>query len=384
MALHLGTPVTALPGVGSETAKDLKTLDVASVRDLLFYFPFRYDDYSRALPIASLRHDVTATVTGKVTSIASRPSKNKRLTITEAMVEDESGSIKVMWFNQPYLAKTLREGTRVSLAGRVDAKFGGRTLVNPVWEPEGARTHTGRLVPVYSLTRSLTARRLRAAIKAALPATVEFEEWLPREIVSSVGFPSYPQAIADIHFPESGEALAAAVNRLKFDELFLHQLQYADVRRQVAKRDARRIAVDEDQLKTFVKTLPFALTPGQRRAAWEIVKDMANAHPMNRLLQGDVGSGKTAVAAIAASSALNAWFGGAYLAPTEILALQQHPAFCRFFPASPVALFTGAQCLVREAPVSRDELFQAIRAGDVRCVVGTHALFQGGVDLPDM
>ncbi|TAK03992.1 ATP-dependent DNA helicase RecG [Patescibacteria group bacterium] len=385
MALHLGTPVTALPGVGSETAKDLKTLDVVSVRDLLLYFPYRYDDYSRTLPIAKLRHDDTATVVGTVEKIATRPAnKNPKLKLTEAVISDESGEIKVMWFNQPYLEKSLRAGTRVSLAGRMDAKFGGKTLVNPVWEPAGQGTHTGRLVPVYPLTRGLTVRRLRTAIKAALPATQEMEEWLPLGLLSDEGFGSEGAAIAGIHFPESKEALEKAVDRLKFDELFLHQLQYADIRRQAAKRDAHPIPVDEAGLKSFVATLPFALTPGQRRAAWEIVKDMGNPHPMNRLLQGDVGSGKTAVSAIAASSALNAGLGVAYLAPTEILASQQHAAFCRFFPSSPVALYTASQCLVREAPVPRDELFQAIRNGDVRFVIGTHALFQGGVDLPKL
>lgn len=383
--MHLGTPVTALPGVGSETAKDLKGLDVRTLRDLLLYFPYRYYDYSRTPQIAALRHDDTATVTGTVEKIATRPAnKNPRLKLTEAVVSDESGEIKVMWFNQPYLEKSLRAGTRVSLAGRVDAKFGGKTLVNPVWEPAGQGTHTGRLVPVYALSRSLTARRLRTAIKAALPVAREVEEWVPSAVLEAEGFKSEAEAIADVHFPDSRAALEKAVDRLKFDELFLHQLQYADIRRHVQKRTAHAIPVNEAALKAFVTTLPFALTPGQRRAAWEIVQDMARPHPMNRLLQGDVGSGKTAVAAIAASAALGAGHGAAYLAPTEILAAQQHAAFCRFFPHAPVALYTGAQCLVREAPVSRDELFQAIRNGDVRLVIGTHALFQGGVDLPTL
>jgi ATP-dependent DNA helicase RecG len=392
MALHLSTPATALPGIGALAAKDLKNLGIVSVRDLLLYLPFRYDDFSVVKPIASLRHDETVTVSGRVRTIESRPSKNRRVTLTEAIVEDETGGIKVTWFNQPYLEKTLHAGSLVSLAGRVDNRF-GRTLVSPVWEPAGARIHTGRIVPVYGLSGTLTMRRLRGAIKSALPAAEELVEWLPGEIVTEESFPLRAEAYRAIHFPESRTELDAAIARLKFEELFLHQLMFAEVRRERAVRPSQPIKMDTKFLKAFVSSLPFALTNAQRKAAWEIVLDMEKERPMNRLLEGDVGSGKTAVAAIAIADALHAGGSAAYLAPTEILAAQQQASLAQFFrdPVSEfpkpglgmVGLLTSSQAKIGVDDVSRKELLQAVVDGNVRCLVGTHALLQG-VEIPNL
>ena len=382
MSLHLSHPVTVLPGIGSSAAKDLRALEIVSVGDLLWHLPFRYDDFSRTTPIAELRHDDTVTVEATVKTIASRPARNRRVTVTEAIVEDESGAIKVMWFNQPYLTKTLRAGSRVALAGRVDARF-GLTFMNPVWEPAGVRVHTGRIVPVYSLTGSLTQRRLRSAMKHALAATEEFIEWLPRELVQDESFPSFAQAMEAIHFPEHRGALDAAIERIKFDELFLHQLQFAHVRRDRAKRTATPVSIDEDFLRRFVTTLPFTLTKGQKAAAWEVVKDCANAVPMNRLLQGDVGSGKTAVAALAIAHAMYRGQSCAYLAPTELLATQQANALHQLISNARIVLLTGSQSAVNGKTSTRAEALEAV-AGETVCFVGTHALLQEGLTLPKL
>lgn len=382
MALHLSTPVTALSGIGGLAEKDLRALGIVSVRDLLAYLPFRYEDYSVTKPIASLRHDDTVTVSARIRTIETRPSKNRRVTLTEAIVADESGELKVTWFNQPYLTKTLRAGSLVALAGRVDSRF-GRTLVSPVWEPAGVRVHTGRIIPVYGLSGTLTMRRLRSAIESALPAAEELPEFLPAELVADESFPSRAAAVRAIHFPESRAALDAAIARLKFDELLIHQLMFAEVRREREVKPSRVVPTDPDYLKAFVASLPFPLTDAQRRAAWDAVKDCAKDRPMNRLLEGDVGSGKTAVAAIAIAGVTRAGFTSAYLAPTEILASQQQAAVARFCADTTVGLLTASQARIGEEEVPRKALLQAVSDGRVRCLVGTHALLQG-VDIPDL
>lgn len=398
MALHLSTPVAALAGIGGTAEKDLRALGIVSVRDLLWHLPFRYEDYSVVKPIKNLCHDDTVTVTGRIRAIESRPSKNSRVTLTEAIVEDESGEMKVTWFNQPYLTKTLRAGSRVSLAGRVDSRFSGRagsafgggllTLVSPVWEPAGARVHTGRIVPVYGLSGSLTMRRLRAAIESALTVAEEMSEFLPAGLVADEGFPSRAAAVRAIHFPESRTALDAAIARLKFDELLIHQLMFAQVRHAREVQPSRVVPTDAEYLKAFVSSLPFPLTGAQRRAAWDVVKDCAKERPMNRLLEGDVGSGKTAVAAIAIAGVTHAGFAAAYLAPTEILASQQQVAITRFFahvpmPGIGIGLLTASQARIGEEEVSRRVLLEAVSEGRVQCLVGTHALLQG-IDIPNL
>ncbi len=389
MSLHLSSPVTSIPGIGALAAKDLRNLGIVSVRDLVLYLPYRYEDYSVVRPIGSLRHDDTVTVTGRVRQIESRASKNRKVTLTEAIVENETGEIKVTWFNQPYLEKTLRAGFRISVAGRVDSRFGGvRTIVSPVWEPAGDRVHTGRIVPVYGLTGTLTMRRLRGAIEHALTVAAELVDFLPAEIRDEESFPARDVAIRNVHFPESRAELDAAISRLKFDELLIHQLMFAQVRKERAVRPATSVATDAEFLKSFVQSLPFPLTQAQRRSAWEIVQDCALERPMNRLLEGDVGSGKTAVAAIAIAGVLRANHAAAYLAPTEILASQQHAALGRFFSLDDsvglVGLLTASQAKIGGESVTRKELFAAVADGRLRCLVGTHALLQQGIEIPGL
>lgn len=389
MAIHLNSPVSDLPGLGSKAVEDLRSLDIKSVRDLLWYVPFRYDDFSRVRKIRALIPGETVTVIGRIRSITSRPAKNRKVDLVEATLEDDTGILKVVWFNQSYLAKTLPVGSKVSLAGRVDDRY-GRCLVNPIIERSGKMIHTGRIVPVYGLTGSLTMRRLREAVRAALPAASELPDWLPSAIVEQESYPSLSEALRGVHFPDSRDELEAAVARLKFDELFLHQLMFARVRADREKQTATSIPIDEAFLKSFVESLPFALTNAQRKAIWEVVQDLQKSHPMNRLLEGDVGSGKTVVAAAAAASILHAGFTVVYLAPTEILAAQQHAVFSQLL-AEPVGLLTRTMCKVGEDDVSRNEFVESLRSvttpnpslkrRGVGCIIGTHALLQDSLNF---
>jgi ATP-dependent DNA helicase RecG len=382
MAIHLSSPVSDLPGIGSKAVQDLRALDIKSVRDLLWYVPFRYDDFSVVKGAGEVKAGELVTVIGTVQSIKVRPLKNRKLKIVDAIIEDETGELKATWFNQAYLEKTLPPGTKVSLAGKVDDKY-GLSMSAPVIEKHGTNVHTGRIVPVYGLVGSLTMKRLRSAIKAALPAADEMPDWIPTDVVTGEKFPSLSEALKSVHFPESRQDLDTAIERLKFDELFLHQLMFAHVRETRAVKSAHAYPVDEAFLKNFVGGLPFSLTGAQKKAIWEIVQDLEKPHPMNRLLEGDVGSGKTVVAAAATASVLKEGGRVVYLAPTEILATQQHAAFTKFLE-EPVALLTRTQQKMGEGDVSKDDLIREINAGKVPCVIGTHALLQDAIELTEL
>ncbi|MFH1253196.1 MAG: ATP-dependent DNA helicase RecG [Candidatus Uhrbacteria bacterium] len=384
MSLHLGTLIQDLPGLGPAAQRDLARLGVHTVRELLWYTPFRYDDFSTNKPIASLRHDDTVTLVGRIKSIASRPSKNQRLTLTEGLFENDSGSLKVMWFNQPYLEKTLRPGTMISLAGRINRKFGTTTLMNPVYEAVENHTHTGRIVPVYGLTGSLTERRLRSAVKLSLDVAREMVDWLPSEIREAESFPMIHQALEFIHFPPSADHLDHAMRRLKFDELFLRQLMFAHLKRERAVIGARPLEYSIEEIKNFVSQLPFKLTNCQRKAAWEIVQDLAKPEPMHRLLQGDVGSGKTVVAAIGALAALKAGGRVVYLAPTEILAEQQYQTFQKLLSEFHPALLSRSKAIWNGKTLNKKDLQAALLSGEIACVVGTHALLEDAARPPNI
>ncbi len=383
MAIHLSSSAAELPGIGAKGFKDLKAMGISTVQDFLLAVPFRYDDFSQVRKIADVRVGVPVTIVGTITAIKSRPAKNRHMVIVDAVLEDETGSLPIVWFNQAYLMNTIRPGTAISVSGTVDFRF-NRSMANPVHESPGRNLLTGRIVPVYRLSGSLKMNRMRSAMNIALSAVHEFDEWLPEEILQKESFVDLPTALSSIHFPQTQKDLDRAIDRLKFEELFLHQMMFAQVRRDRAIRSAHPIAIDEEALKQFVMTLPFELTSAQRLAAWEIVQDLAKPHPMNRLLQGDVGSGKTVVAAIAASRVLSEGRLVVYLAPTEILAAQQHAVFQKLFPDHSVALFTRSQKQIGHESIKKEKLIEQIRDGEIRCVIGTHAVLQETVDLPNL
>jgi ATP-dependent DNA helicase RecG len=379
MAIHLSTPVSGLPGNGDKAAADFASIGIKTVRDLLWYVPFRYDDFSRREMIAKVPFNIPVTIDATVKSIKLRPGKG-RMTIIDAVIEDESGELKVIWFNQPYLVKTLPVGSRHSFAGLVDYRF-GKTLSNPIHEPIGRNVNTGRIVPVYSLTGSLTMRKLRESMQRSLSVVDTLPDWLPQEIVRSEKLPTLSHALSNVHFPNSHEELNRAIDRLKFDELFLHQMLFDEVRRDRKIKNATPIAIDEQALKTFVDSLPFQLTKAQKLAAWEIVQDLSKPVPMNRLLEGDVGSGKTVVSAVAAQAVSRAGKLTAYLAPTEILATQQERSFFKSLKGSRVALLTRSRQMLNGEVCKKTDIVEALSSGEVDCLIGTHAILQDGIDL---
>lgn len=385
----MDTPVAQLPRVGTAVGARLQRLGIRTLRDLLWFFPVRYEDFRAVVPVATLAEGATVTIRARIEAIAARRARRVRLFITEAIAADETGRVRVVWFGQPFIAKSLAAGDEVFLSGTVSAERGGLQLKNPAYEKtERAPLHTARLVPHYNLTAGLTHKQVRQLVKQALTAIGAVPDWLPPGLNKAAGLGDLDMALRGIHFPNTDAELAAAQERLKFDELFIVQLRAETVRQARAGMQAKALPFAAAPVKAALARLPFTLTVDQKAAAWEIFQDLEKNIPMNRLLEGDVGSGKTAVAALALYWTAHHGGQAALMAPTEILAYQHYQTVSGILTALgvPVALLTGHQALLsypagkQAAPVpqtlvsAKRTVRAAVASGEVAVVIGTQAL----------
>ncbi len=380
-------PVTALPRVGTSVAHKLENLGVTTVRDLLTLSPREHIDYSRTVRIGSaidLRDGERLTVRGEIIDLQEHRGPGKGRVVVK--LSDGSGWVRVTWFNT-YLGRQLRLGDEIVVSGKLETGFGRPSLTSPEWERVGdGSLSTGRLVPVYPLTKDLGQKTLRALTRAALDAThATIEDHLPHTVREANHLIGLTGAYEQLHYPAGWGDLELAQRRLAFDELFL--LQLGLVRRKRERKATGGIAfpVDPGLLQRFQASLPFRLTEAQERALAEVVEDLARPEPMNRLLQGDVGSGKTVVAAAAALVVVGNAHQAAVMAPTEILAEQHYHNFRGLYARlddrerPTVALLTGS---TRAA--ERRETVAAVANGEVDVLIGTHALIQGTVTFPGL
>jgi ATP-dependent DNA helicase RecG len=391
--------VTALKGISTNMAARFHRLGVTTVRDLLYFFPRRHLDYSQRKSISMLTEGKEETIVATVWE--ARPVNVGRRRSTEAIVGDDTGNIRVVWFNNPYVARNLKANSRIVISGRVGLFRGQHVFESPEWEMEESETiHTGRLVPLYHLTQGLTPRLTRKLIKSAVDEWAgQAPDFLPEETRSRRSLFPLSQAISQAHFPDDLAAKDRARVRLAFDELFLLQLGVLSKKRAWQEGlPGRALVLDattRNALDRFVGSLPFKLTAAQDRAFREIQDDLLTPRPMSRLLQGDVGSGKTVVATAALLVAVANGYQGAFMAPTEILAeqhfatlkqllsrtgpcLTDEPWLCSYAGLLPrpvtVALLTGDITASARREVSR-----RIAEGAIDVVVGTHAIIQKGI-----
>lgn len=373
-------PLQALSGIGPQRAALLARKGLHTVEDALYFVPLRYEDRTRLVPFARLESGQTATCSGVIVGLSPPPAGRSRTPFT-VLLRDASGYMTACFFNAAYLGRILRRGQRLVLHGRVGRFAGALTLQHPDFEivdaNEDERLHTGRLVPVYSVTAGLGQRPLRRLLWTLVERYAPtLPEILPEALRGRCHLVGLAQALHDIHFPADEGALAAARRRLAFDDVFLLQLGLALLRARVAR--ARGLAMDPPGtlVARLRATLPWPLTAAQERVWQEIRRDMAAPAPMHRLLQGDVGSGKTLVAALAVLTAVEAGYQAALMAPTEILAEQHYLTLRELLEPLGVAVtLLTSSVKGRE----RGRRRAAVAAGEVGCVVGTHALLQEDV-----
>ena len=386
--MTLSTPIENLTGIGPVLKKRLKRLGIKTINDLFFHFPRRYEDFSNLIPISKIKINEVCTVQGRVLQINTTKTWKRRMFVTEAIIEDKTGAVKATWFNQPYLAKTLKKGDNIFVSGKV-AK--GLSFSNPVYEKgeQDNLTHTGRLVPVYPETAGLSSRWIRFAIKPLLKE-LEFDikETLPKDILKEFKLMPIRQALWEVHFPSSLENSQKALDRFSFEELFFIELFVLRERNLLNQEKSVPIPIKLDKIQDFVKSLKYKLTDAQKKSAWQILKDMEIPRPMNRLLEGDVGSGKTVVAAMAVLNAVKQGYQAGFMAPTEILSKQHFQELANLFSKFKIniGLLTGKQDQLRSKKlknqvieISRKKLLEKVLDGEIEVLIGTHALIQDKV-----
>ena len=393
----LDSPVDNVSGVGGKIGKKLERLGVRTVRDLLYYFPRRFMDFSQRRTVSSLETGKEQTIFANVWE--ARQVMLGRRKSSEAVVGDETGNARAVWFNQPWVAQQLKTNAYISLSGRVKEFNYVKVFENPEWEliEDRELVHTGRLVPVYQLTQGLFPRQVRNWVKSVLDVYLnQVTEFLPLEIRERCRLIGLQQAILQAHYPDDYGAQNTSRQRLAFDELFLLQLGVLGKKREwQEEQPGHSFTIDKGYVSRFVDSLPFNLTAAQGRVIEEICRDLRRDVPMSRLLQGDVGSGKTVVATIALLAAVENGYQGALMAPTEILAEQHFATLSKLL--SPVSgdfsrlsnIYTFRQEGNRELKVAlltgslsakdKAATHDMIRRGGIDLVVGTHALVQKGV-----
>jgi ATP-dependent DNA helicase RecG len=381
----LDAKLTVLQGVGPRHAETLARLGLHTLGDMLYYFPRRYDDYSQLKPIKSLWYGEQVTVIGTIQSVHSRPIRGGKATIIEVVISDGTAALRLSFFNQPWLANRFKQGDAISVSGKVDQYLGKLVMNSPDWESVDVENlHTNRIVPVYSLTERITQKWLRNLMNQVItywaPNVVDS---LPEGVRRSARVMPLGDALLQVHFPDTQEKLKAARERLAFDEIFYLQMGVLRQKRDWKAVEARRFPISDEWLGTRLTSLPFTLTSAQQKSIADIRADFDSGKPMNRLLQGDVGSGKTVVAALAAAMITSNGAQAAIMAPTSILAEQHYRNFTNLL--KDIHKPEEIRLLVGDTPEAEKE---EIRAGlvnnSIKIVIGTHAVIEPNVQFADL
>jgi ATP-dependent DNA helicase RecG len=379
MIAEFYSSLTILKGVGDALAQKLAGQGVHTVGDLVNYYPRRYEDYSTVTPIRRLRPG-PVTIRAEIKQASGRYVR-RGMHITEAVASDETDSIRLVWFNQPYRAAALKAGQTYFISGQYELSRQRFAIMNPSAELiSDFPVSTARIVPVYRETKGLTSKQVRKVMREAVPLMRRLPETLPQWLIAQEALVSYGVALETIHFPATTEALAAARKRLGFEEVFELTLAALLNKYELLQDTALSISFDGKLAKEFVSHLPFTLTDAQRRVAWQIYQDMQKTQPMNRLVEGDVGSGKTVVAAMAAMMAIAEGYQVALMAPTELLARQHADTIYSLLKPlnqhDKVTLLVGGL-----KPKEKEIAYAHIVEGLAQFIIGTQALIQEKVDM---
>ncbi len=395
--MNLSTPISKVPRIGPVYQKRLEKINICSVGDLLYYFPNRYEDFSNNTSIASIYNKGNYTVTGSITEISSGKTVQRRFSYTKITLTDSSGSINVTWFNQPYLAKNFEEGEQLVVSGSVAFSSNGLQFNNPFYEKLDKEKPTHRkIMPVYSETEGITSRWLQYIISIVfeqLDKGNSVEESLPPAVLKKRNLLPLLGALKALHFPHSLNQVKEGQKRISFERLLLLQIHLLLQKMSVTQEKGVAIKADIEKVQQLVEALPFELTDDQKKASWNIIKDLEKPYPMNRLLEGDVGSGKTIVAVIASLVAIKNGYQVALMAPTEVLARQHFDNIAKLLWSFKIdtALLTGKKDLIRSCKlkgdtleISREKIIEKIKDGDLKFLIGTHALIQKKVKFKNL
>ena len=372
----LQQPLTAVKGIGPSKAEVFHRAGIASIDDLITYFPRDYEDQRNLMAISQITLGEDVIIKARVMS-APQNFRKGRYTVCKARIADETGALSAVWFNQPFIAKNIKAGETYYFYGKAERKYNQIQLSSPQYRPADELSEAPSIEPVYPLTSALTQKMLRYAVKEALQmAGDDLEEYLPfgvlqRHHLAQLGF-----AYAKIHFPDSFEAVGLARRRLIFDEFFIQQTALRQIKKLLDEETRGQVIASEGKDKDFLERLPFPLTKAQERVWSEIQEDLSSRHAMNRLVQGDVGSGKTVVAMLGLYAAALDGYQGAMMAPTEVLARQHFAEALRLLEPFGIRVSLLSGSLTAK---TKKHVYAQIQNHEVDVVIGTHALIQEGV-----
>lgn len=377
--MTLESRVTELKGVGQELAKKFAKLGINSIADLIDNYPRRYEDYSTVTTIKRMRPG-QVTIRAVIKDVAGRYVR-RGMHITEAAASDDSGSVHIVWFNQPYRAMSLKRDQEYFISGKFELNHQRLSIINPSVElVSDFPVNTARIIPIYRETKGLNSRQIRKCVEQTLPFIRSLPEILPKTVVNDQGLMPRSQAIEAIHFPVTSNNLRDAQQRLGFEEVYELVMASLLNKYELLDEQAPSVPFEEKVAKKFVKHLPFQLTDAQRVVVWQIYQDMKKSQPMNRLVEGDVGAGKTVVAAMAAAMVMHHGHQVAFMAPTELLARQHADTLQKLL--LPLGMDTRVGLLVGGMSVKQKaKAHEAIADGKMQLMVGTHALIQEKVDM---
>jgi len=391
--MNLETRLIEAFRINSFQEKALEKLGLETVRDLLYHFPRYYSDAAEVASIANLVPGQTAVIFGEISNLKTKKAWKRKIPMAEARVADDTGSTKIVWFHQAYLAKMIAEGSFV----RVEGKYSEKGFSNPKIESAPnlfSQSSTYSLYPVYAESRGITSNWIYHAIKKVLSKVPFDTDPIPEEILNRYKLPNLKTALIYIHTPKSKEHAEIARKRFAFQEIFFIQLEKQRIKHELHTQNAFKIDKSYSDISLFLKRFPFEATEAQKKAIEAILNDFRKGFPMSRLLEGDVGSGKTLVAAATCYAATSARMQSAFMAPTEILAKQHFESFIKYFSHLPIqiALITGSGCFKFPSKVnpsgftniSRSQLLKWVANGEIAIVIGTHALIQKSVKFKNL
>ena len=379
--IGLDAPLTVLRGVGAKQAEKLQRLGLSTMHDALKNYPHRYVDYSRLKPINRLEYGEEITIIATVKTAFTHAVGNGQSQMLRVVLSDDTGEIEAVWFNQPWLKNKLLPGNQVQVSGRVDSYLGRLQLARPQAEDlDRESLNSGRIVPIHHLTEGISANYMRRWMFEAIGYTApRVVDPIPESIRGRARLINLSDALLQIHFPDSHEGLTQARKRLAFDEMFYMQFGLRRQRSEWQAVQGQPLSAPDESLNGVIASLLYTLTKAQTRAFDEIRSDLSRSVPMNRLLQGDVGSGKTVVAALAMAAAAGANAQAALMAPTAILADQHHRNISKLLSHLNVALLLGST-----PPAEKQAIYDGLRDGSIHVVIGTHALIQEKVEFKNL
>ncbi len=390
--MNIKDDLKLISGIGDKTINKLNKIGLHNIEDFIFHYPFRYEIFKNRLKIKDLISGEKCIFLARVELVDSKRSYIKRANFTKAILKDDSGKIEAIWFNNSWVKDSLIQGELYYFIGDITESYGNIEIVNPLYRKYNSKKEIKEdlINPIYRTTKGLKQNILRNISKKVFENDLFINDYLPKDILEKHNYQDLYSSLKNLHYPKNLDLLEESKKRLKFDELFFIQLLNERKKSKVQNRKSYKIDFFENKTKLFINSLGFDLTEKQKKVAWQILKDLEKNNPANRLLEGDVGSGKTVVFLISVLNVFLSGYNSAIMVPTSILAIQHYKKICNLFLNKEyigdvkIALLTGSDSMLNNEKISRKKLEEKIKNNEVNIIIGTHTLVQENIKIQNL